>query len=821
MKIPRSGIFSIALVTAGILAACGGGGGSGGGETIVGLQMPTKLSVVTAQSDDTPRVSGLRMDYGAIAGALASNTTLGAFPADADYNTDPSNTWVYDPSIQSLSIVNEILCMMDQTKATEMVNQGAYVALVNEEKCMEGQNQSQASSGGAQSTSGSAQTTSYKRWVIESERSSNGAPQEVRIWIPGEANADHPMDGQNMVVEVTVDEGVSAQRPFGSFVLNFKGVVDGALIDPQLSGQEVTTMRGTLKTVARDDGKPQFQFIDQAGAAMGGQYASLDFSMVEKSNVILDDASGSAGVARTYFEESWPGEGERKGGFNVAFNENLFLRGEDTNGDDSIDHQACTSRNDFTRQTWRYNLYHLAGGTFNGRTVTAGERVKLNSGFPFEYTDGAGTHYGHIGYWGIWTEDNLPLTQLANKSIRKQTFGDGGTAESYRVNVSSGKLWKRSRVASSYARMVGVELNWWGDPDDAGPLPQGDYRATVVDTGASYALKVTGTLTWTEGGSRVEAIDPVDITPASEWEQQWLYSDMLGGSVVFRPLTADDQVVFFKEEVLSPGESVPTTLWCYERCLKGGLGTAITPSSEEEMYHIQWNDGQQPPVTYTVESSNGALTLNDHEGRAVVIPDGLDLSGFGNWYQWGAQTGEMVTQAVAEPWQVYDAEVTYRWETGPNAWNRQVSVTNASSQVVNFDKPLQFAYEYAEGDDPNGDRFAAGTPFRLEYGGPGQLWGFPFEKEDPTCDEATGHCRWISRLTLKRGVQLGDYVVRPVESEQTMVEQADTSSCAAAGLSVTSFSLALPGAVDAQVTLTWAERPEVTTAPAVIEGELQ
>jgi hypothetical protein len=70
-------------------------------------------------------------------------------------------------------------------------------------------------------------------------------------------------------------------------------------------------------------------------------------------------------------------------------------------------------------------------------------------------------------------------------------------------------------------------------------------------------------------------------------------------------------------------------------------------------------------------------------------------------------------------WSLFDnAEVTYRWETGMNPWNRTVSIIDSNGRNRSFDKPLQFKYSYTAGDDPNGDNFQNGAPFLLEYGGP-------------------------------------------------------------------------------------------------------
>src|SRR5207253_2579663 len=117
------------------LAACHGGGGSGGGSgNVSGLEMASTMSVVTAQSD------GSHSMRGANARALANPLPGGDFAADKQ------NVYVYDESMDSMQMVNMILCLMDQTKAADMVNHGAYIALVDEHKCEQGKNQSSAGS---------------------------------------------------------------------------------------------------------------------------------------------------------------------------------------------------------------------------------------------------------------------------------------------------------------------------------------------------------------------------------------------------------------------------------------------------------------------------------------------------------------------------------------------------------------------------------------------------------------------------------------------------------------------------------------------------
>ncbi|MDQ1363747.1 MAG: hypothetical protein QG652_1609, partial [Pseudomonadota bacterium] len=351
-------IISLAVASA-LITACGGGGGSSSTTTtnVTGLAMPETMSVVTAADSGTvtPKTS-----------AKTAGITLNknATDPDTNYSTDPANTYVYDASMESLDTVNMILCLMAQTRATDMVNEGAYIALVNENKCEQGENQSSSGSTG-QSSSG--QVTEYNSWVVEATRASDTADQIVKIWIPGEEGSNNPQDGQDILVEITTSEAVSDTKPFGDFTLNFKGVGDAGDFGGT-PGTEMAVMRGTLKTVANTQSQPQFSFVNVSGDALPG-VTGMGFAHEESASVVLDDASGSGGVAVTHRAETYDNMGtpvSDSSTYAIAFNADHLLRGKDTNGDDTADAQNCKSRTNFDTQVWRYNLYHAADGTFNG-----------------------------------------------------------------------------------------------------------------------------------------------------------------------------------------------------------------------------------------------------------------------------------------------------------------------------------------------------------------------------------------------------------------------------------------------------------------------
>ncbi len=112
-----------------LLAACGSSSDSNPNDptTIQGLSGPGAISIVTADESNVSTGGG----GGGAAGL--------SWPAGSDFLTDAARVHVYDPSMQALSQRNEILCIVGMTAYDEMVNQGAYVALVDEEICSTGQ----------------------------------------------------------------------------------------------------------------------------------------------------------------------------------------------------------------------------------------------------------------------------------------------------------------------------------------------------------------------------------------------------------------------------------------------------------------------------------------------------------------------------------------------------------------------------------------------------------------------------------------------------------------------------------------------------------
>ncbi len=602
--------FSLALT------GCGGGGSSSSGSysgsssstssssggTAKGLALPSQLSVVLAKDDATKSVAPLNVNWGAY--AKRQILAPSSFPTDSAFVTDPARTHVYDPSTEALDTVNMILCMMDQTKASDFVNQGAYTALVNEAKCDSGQNTSAASQGGQNSADNSgANAIKYKKWTVEATRASNSDPEYVKVWVPQGDDGPGgklPAGYSNMiVVYITVTAGVSSTDPFGQFHLDFKQVTT----DP--SNNETVTENGFLETVSESSGQPHFRFYDSTPGSVTVPGSSNTYSYTQATNVLLDDATGNSGLARTYFNESYPngsgGNDTRTNSFAIAFDTSHFYR-EDASSPPS---QACLSRTNYNTQVWQYNLYYAAAGSNHSQ----GDAVQLKSGFPFTYDDGAGNvTQGDISYWGVWSED--PNLDLNGKTVKRR---DGAMFD---ITMAPGRLTRRTRQQADLSNLDGVKLQYWGPSDRINQTGYPNeapnaYDAWIVKLSSSdsysstFAFKIVGGVKYGNNGPQEtnfnssSYITVFDQT-ATTGDTINFWADQLGGDVVF---AQDSQAVnlktvtYYVQDTVLPGDSALTalasggkvTLYCYNGCPIGRHHA----DGRRQRHHVLSASGQQ------------------------------------------------------------------------------------------------------------------------------------------------------------------------------------------------------------------------------------
>jgi hypothetical protein len=499
----------------------------------------------------------------------------------------------------------------------------------------------------------------------------------------------------------------------------------------------------------------------------------------------------------------------------VAFNANHFARALDDNSDGSVDDTKCLARNEFNTQVWRYNLYD----------ATTGARTTRNSGFPFQYASGSGTINGYVGYHGLWAEHDTPIPDGA--TIQKVDYSTGSSTP-YTVNVGPGKLIRRTANALTLDKLVGESLMYWGTNPSNAQMGQWEVKVNA----SSYRFEIVSSVTFGDNGPSYTPVTPaVDVTPSADGTSLFMWGETLGGNIVYvhnGAPSATSAITFYGQETVYPNDAALAsgmTLKCYDRCLKGGLTDAAVNGQADLYYPSSYEMGYAGPYLYTLEVSGGKVAMTDQGNAQPVDASGLSaakLQAIGQ--EWGIQSSEMVlsTVAISNPWEVYGQDETYRWETGVKSWNQLVTVSSGGV-FATFDKPIQMTYAVEASDERNGDpQGYAGKTLRLNYDGPGQLHGFPWKQDGDTN-------RWTAGVTLKDGVLLSDgtnsYVVKAIEGEQTMKlanpsDPTDLSACASLDVAPV-FGATLPSAPTATVSISLADKPVVTDAPKVIDGELQ
>lgn len=721
-----------------------------------GLSLPPGVDLVTVAGD---------AGGSATAAAIQNN-----FPADSDFATDVARRHVWDRSTEPLEMINEILTSVSQTCADKLVNQGPYIALVEVEDRGEG--------GGASSNqSSSGNAVEYEPWVVESSRSSNSAPQLVRFWIDGEEEIEQGQAIESMIHALcTVTDEVDAQNPFGQFTIDY-AMTEGAGGD--------LFQRGTLSAGPADGGLAGFTFLaDMVDPQLGG-----DTQIAVETNAAR--TSGRARVRVTDWQTQQPIQ------YLIAFSGNQFAR--------KIGNQVVGfDRDRYRINTWAYNLYWAA----DGQGHTAGQRVELESGFPFTWQAQGRREFGHVGYWGIWSPEE---GQPANGTVVTRESRNGGAGEEYTVVRAPGKLIHVQRVELPLADVDGAELEWWDWQTGT------QYLVAYTHDAQSGIGDFHKTASWNhQSQTWTDIVPPEEIVILpGDWFGFW--SRALGGSVSY--VGGDTAVTIQQESFVSGDDSLfgnngSLALYGLTQCLKPALTAA-----QVEQGDIFLDEPAQVTSPYSYSFNRDTRTLMRGGARVGLLPGEIPQSGP---FQWGMRSGPLTTATpaslgVTENWQMWNLDEFYYWETGHNNWNQFATVRDSAGRLKTFDAPIGFLYQHAQENDANDDPAFAGGTYWLEYGGPGQFWGIPHAEV-----EVAGEQRWFPQFSLADGVVLGpndEYVVKAVESELNMLPIQGNLSQALLQALQAAAALTLPTLSD------WVDPvdPNVPTGlgePRVIGGKL-
>tara|TARA_B100000953_G_scaffold125654_1_gene103630 strand:- start:119 stop:649 length:531 start_codon:yes stop_codon:yes gene_type:complete len=161
----------------------------------------------------------------------------------------------------------------------------------------------------------------------------------------------------------------------------------------------------------------------------------------------------------------------------------------------------------------------------------------------------------------------------------------------------------------------------------------------------------------------------------------------------------------------------------------------------------------------------------------------------------------------------------YQWETGPKSWNKLEVLVAADNSSVRFDPPMNVKYTHS-GTSSNSGKSYDNASFYLEYGGFGNLWGLPSfcinrkngEKVSCANDDSTRYIEDIMVPAYADVTQTADgstnYIVKPLEIEQTMRKASSASKCTVDG-GLAFGDLSLPD--ESEYTA-----PDMTAMPVVV-----
>lgn len=695
-----------------VLHACGAGGGAMPQTSIPlpsndvgGLQISNQMSLVSAKGGAVGSIS-----------ELPQNSVKFAVPTSGEYVEDHVDVYVFDQAMEPIERINQIVCEINQTGYSSLVNEGDYIALVDRELC----NRDQSSETNNQSSS---QEQDFVQWYANVFRQDDNSVQQVNLWIPQFQSGDPNFGGQTMSLsgQLNVTEAVSDANPFGIFELQAGAyTTDGSL-----------GLYAAIRASENTEGDIVLE-MDNFDSVWGEQtqmYAVLDSG--------TDSGYGFTFKGITYFvdENGDPlSEPEQKGQTSrVAFDADYYLMNITENLYGSVNKNLCLERNNYRRNVWEYNLYD-----------SNGSRVNLNSGFPIIYNDSV---WGFADYYGI----HFPPEEVSSVSGISVADDSGNN---YTIFEGGGRLVKRTRNVLLLGDLIGDVFQWWDG--------YSGKQYEVVWDGMHF--NTISEITYDENG---QTIIPVSPTPIPLFPNQWfgLWKQGFGNLDIIIP---DNGVVdnnlavpYYTEEYQSPNDVATLgALYCYYDCPKGGVAKSDLDVSEP-FYPNQDMDGSMP-YEYTFDSSEYMLK---YSGQNITVATGTEIDP-SSFFSWGFRSGPLLTSPLTDPWLSWNQDVSYYWETGPAEFNKYRALIDANNLAVNFDLPVNCRYE----DEDFGT-------FMLTYNGPGMLWGVPY---DPVTDDDTGFEHWVARFDIPDGsaLECGDeiYYSKGVIVEQYMNE-VDLANC--------------------------------------------
>lgn len=664
---------------------------------------------------------------------LNSMVSFAAPPATSPYWTDPHNEYVQDATSNAINTVNMILCIANSMNINDsgMLNKGAYVALIDMNKC-----KSQSGSGGSSSASGASASVNYMTAIVNATRANDTVPMTADIWM----SMTEQGKKQDIYVKLTATTAPTTANPYGVFRLDFLGKDTAGVMQ----------MNGFIDSAA-----DKLQYFE-TGTNSSNVALSMSATLTAGSGTMALAVSANNPTAVTY---------------NFNFNPTNFRRSDGPN-DQCFDRLKANAK----RSVWRYGTYD----------ATTGARVdQPNPSFQVTGAYGGVSSYGYASYWGIGFQ-GLDLNAISTATggvnpipgllVSDQRPNNTAT---YDLSMVKGKLTKWTNVAAKLSALDGIPFSFFGNLT-------GLTNNTAVTGNANWQMQwnnvavtftVLGTQTCGAGGCTLAPVaTPTTVNlaafntlPISGW------ADSFGGNLNIpstgAPHTGNDNISYFTQSTVIPGSGgTPVNLYCLSNCpnaasINGANAYAPVvgvpqPSPFDPLTMSQWGSGANT-VSYTYTASG---LVN---GATPMIISNAAFFAPGSNYQWGVQSGRLfdtlltaancpfvpTTGVVCEP---SAPAFYYTWSTSPDQWNQTMWMTNkATSATVTFDPPQNVTYTVP--NDPVLYGTLANKAIQLQFNGFGNINGIPGFCVNPV-DNAPANCgpntRYVPAFSIPDGATM-------------------------------------------------------------------
>jgi hypothetical protein len=738
------------------------------------------------------------------AAVLAGGAVQAQIPSTAPYVTDPQNVYVQDDTSKGIGNLNTVLCVIGSIDPSDMVNAGAYIALVDMNKC---------NSKGGGSNSSATGATNYAKAVVSVTRASNNDPMIGKVWMSFTENG-MPL---TVYAYLSATQSPTDAPPYGVFRMDYIGKANGQI---GFNGY-VDSQPGTISFL-------------ETGANSSNTALAMSASSTTAGSGTMSIASGGGGGGSATF--------------NFAYSSSYFRRSDGTN-DECFDRSKANA----SASVWQY-------GTYNAND---GSRVdQAHPGFPIVATYNGASYYGYANYWGI-NFQGLDLNSIADASpIPNLTVTDQrpSNTTAYNLSKAGGKLTQWTQTATTLGALDGIPFMFGADLTNqtSNTTAVSGWNNWIVqwDT-SSQTFTVTGIQTCGSNGCVPSALagNATATINASFLASNPImgWSDSFGGNLNI-PSTGSahavsDAVYYYTQSTVLPGSSgEPTALYCLSQCPTAAALSAF-PTGGSSASPFGNGTGQQwfsAPSANTVTYAFGATGLLE-SSTAMVLEQASQYPSGSMYAQNGIMTGRLFDTAfsaancpsgmpagtVCEP---ANPTVYYTWQTGPNQWSQSLWLTKASdNSVVALDPPQNVPYTV-----PTGAAYGtfAGKSILLQFNGFGNLFGVPGYCVDPvtnaTVDCSVNGSRYVPMFSIPDGATMTlpatsgtsavPLIVKALDAEVRLKNLGTSASSPCASMTLSAMTLPSGGTHDPSNSTDseyLGTMPTVTGAPKVIDGVVQ